>query len=287
MDGATFEEFLDTLFRQLGYRVENTRYRGDYGADLVVSKDGFKTAVQAKRWSKRIGVKAVQEAVASAGYYKCHRALGVANRDFTKQARVLAHANNVELWDRDTLVSKLLAVRGEAAPAEPFVVANAAPALTAAEVAPASNDAADRAHCVTWGRRLRESARLLPRASATLRRSCLLLHAPARRARAGRAGTLLTRRTGASIARAAGAWGERTGATSVSPRPGAADANARLSTRLDGSLGHVHLGDARPVAQLAVVLSAATGAMRASTSASISPAMLASSSAMRINRRCA
>jgi restriction system protein len=66
MDGATFEEFLDTLFRQLGYRVENTRYRGDYGADLVVSKDGFKTAVQAKRWSKRIGVKAVQEAVASA-----------------------------------------------------------------------------------------------------------------------------------------------------------------------------------------------------------------------------
>jgi restriction system protein len=41
MDGRTFEEFLGTLFRRLGYRVENTRYRGDYGADLVVAKDGF------------------------------------------------------------------------------------------------------------------------------------------------------------------------------------------------------------------------------------------------------
>ena len=94
MDGKTFEEFLGTLFRRLGYRVENTRYRGDYGADLVVSKDGFKTAVQAKRWNKRIGVKAVQEAVASAGYYKCHRTLVVANRDFTRQAQVLARATS-------------------------------------------------------------------------------------------------------------------------------------------------------------------------------------------------
>jgi restriction system protein len=122
MDGRTFEEFLGTLFRRLGYRVENTRYRGDYGADLVIAKDGFKTAVQAKRWNKRIGIKAVQEAVASAGYYKCHRALVVANRAFTRQAQELARANNVELWGRETLVAKLLAVRGKGE-ASPAVVA--------------------------------------------------------------------------------------------------------------------------------------------------------------------
>lgn len=40
MDGKTFEGFLGTLFRRLGYRVENTRYRGDYGADLIVSREG-------------------------------------------------------------------------------------------------------------------------------------------------------------------------------------------------------------------------------------------------------
>jgi len=40
-----------------------------------------------------------------------------------------------------------------------FVVANAAPALIAAEVAPASNDAADWAHCVTCGVAVSEKVR--------------------------------------------------------------------------------------------------------------------------------
>jgi len=165
MDGATFEEFLGTLFRRLGYRVENTRYRGDYGADLVASKDGFKTAVQAKRWSKRVGVKAVQEAVASAGYYKCHRALVVANRDFTKQARVLADANNVELWDRNALVSKLLAVRGEVKPSEAVVTSspgpNSDPAPPPVQVTPASANGGtvDHRHCVTCGVGVSEKVR--------------------------------------------------------------------------------------------------------------------------------
>jgi restriction system protein len=119
MDGQTFETFLGTLFRRLGYAVEITRYRGDYGADLVVARNGKRTAVQAKRWSKRVGVKAVQEAVAAKGYYNCDAALVVANREFTQQARRLAHANKVELWDRDVLVGKLLAARGEEQIVEP------------------------------------------------------------------------------------------------------------------------------------------------------------------------
>jgi restriction system protein len=110
MDGRSFEVFLSSLFRRLGYGVELTRYRGDYGADLVVTLAGARTAVQAKRWSKRVGIKAVQEAVAAKGYYGCDYALVVANRDFTPQARVLARANAVELWPREVLVAKLLAV---------------------------------------------------------------------------------------------------------------------------------------------------------------------------------
>jgi restriction system protein len=74
----------------------------------VISNDG---AVPAKRWSKTIGVKAVQEAVASKGIYKYAEALVVANRPLTRQARTLAEANEVTLWDRDVLVAKLLAVR--------------------------------------------------------------------------------------------------------------------------------------------------------------------------------
>jgi restriction system protein len=149
MDGRTFEEFLGTVFRRLGYRVENTRYRGDYGADLVIAKDGFKTAVQAKRWSKRVGVKAVQEAVASAGYYNCHRALVVANRKVTRQARELAGANNVELWDRETLVAKLLAVRGRSE-APPAVLATP-PAAVTRVLEPLSAVGSASAQCATCG----------------------------------------------------------------------------------------------------------------------------------------
>lgn len=118
MDGHVFEEYLSTLFKQLGYRVELTRRHGDYGADLVVTKSKRRTAVQAKRWSKRVGVKAVQEAVAAIAVYDCDQALVVASREFTQPARKLARANNVELWDRNVLVGKLLAVRGRVTPAE-------------------------------------------------------------------------------------------------------------------------------------------------------------------------
>lgn len=148
MDGKTFEVFLGTLFRRLGYTVEITRYRGDYGADLVVSKDGERTAVQAKRWSKRVGLKAVQEAAAAKGYYRCQAALVVANREFTKQAQALARANDVTLWDRNALAGKLLATHEEAPADEaraPFAQAQLEPAPTSASPASADTTAASTA----------------------------------------------------------------------------------------------------------------------------------------------
>ena len=71
MDGKAFEEYLEVLFGKLGYKVERTRYVGDYGADLITQKDGVKTVIQAKRYGKAVGIKAVQEAVAAKGMYGC------------------------------------------------------------------------------------------------------------------------------------------------------------------------------------------------------------------------
>ncbi len=111
MDGKTFEQRLAILFHKLGYRVEQTRYRGDYGADLVISKDGVKTVVQAKRYAKNVGLAAVQQVVAAKAKYGCTAAMVVTNRAYTKPARTLAEANKVELWDRDRLVQALLSVQ--------------------------------------------------------------------------------------------------------------------------------------------------------------------------------
>lgn len=109
MDGITFERRLAHLFAARGYRVEQTRARGDYGADLVLEKDGARTVVQAKRWKKNVGVKAIQEAVAAKPVYHCEYSMVVTNRYFTEQATRLAKANGVGLWNRDDLVGALLA----------------------------------------------------------------------------------------------------------------------------------------------------------------------------------
>jgi restriction system protein len=112
MDGKTFEKHLEVFFQKLGYKVERTRYIGDFGADLVVAATGRKIAVQAKRHKGKVGVKAIQEAVASKGYYECEEAMVVTNSFFTNQARTLAVKNNVALWDRKDLVRNLLRIKG-------------------------------------------------------------------------------------------------------------------------------------------------------------------------------
>lgn len=111
MDGKTFEKYLEALFEKLGYRVERTQYVGDYGADLITSKDGVKTVIQAKRYKNKVNIKAVQEAVAAKGKYGCSEAMVVTNSFYTKAAIELAKANRVELWNRDRLVKALLSIK--------------------------------------------------------------------------------------------------------------------------------------------------------------------------------
>jgi len=104
LSGTEFEHFLSKLFSQLGYSTEVTKQSGDQGADLIITKHGGKTVVQAKRFSGRVGNKAVQEITAAKKFYNAENALIVTNSYFTKSAITLAHSNNVELWNRQKLI---------------------------------------------------------------------------------------------------------------------------------------------------------------------------------------
>lgn len=115
LSGKVFEEYLELLFRRLGYRVERTRFVGDDGGDLVVRKDGVRTIVQAKRWNKSVGIKAVQEAVAAKAVYDCTEAMVVSNSRYTKAAIHLASKNRVVLWDRDMLIRQLTSAHAKEA----------------------------------------------------------------------------------------------------------------------------------------------------------------------------
>jgi len=103
MSGIEFEEFLLAHFNRLGYNVKLTPVTADYGADLIIEKGGIKTAVQAKRWKQKVGVEAVQQIIGAMGYYKTDNAIVVTNSFCSKNAYMLANANNVDIWNRDEL----------------------------------------------------------------------------------------------------------------------------------------------------------------------------------------
>ena len=103
LSGTQFEELVARVLHEQGYSIRTTRITGDYGVDLIATKDGIKTAVQCKRYSKPIDQKAVREAVAGMAHYKCQRSMVVTNSTFTASAIILARSNGCTLVDREEL----------------------------------------------------------------------------------------------------------------------------------------------------------------------------------------
>lgn len=126
MDGLQFEKYLAYLFQAEGYKTQVTKASGDYGADLLLHKDGKKIVVQAKRYSKNVGIKAIQEAQASIAHYGASEAWVVTNRDYTDAAYELAKSNRVRLINREALIEMVLAMNPGAVP-EPKAVIAATP----------------------------------------------------------------------------------------------------------------------------------------------------------------
>lgn len=116
MDGIQFEHYLSAIFKSQGYNVKVTKATGDYGADLVLTKESEKIVVQAKRYSKNVGISAIQEITASKSYYNATRAWVVSNSFFTKSAIELAQSNGVELLDRKALINLVLKVNPSGVP---------------------------------------------------------------------------------------------------------------------------------------------------------------------------
>jgi restriction endonuclease Mrr len=103
LSGTEFEEFLAGLFRAQGYVAELTPLTGDYGADLILIKDGQRIAVQAKRYVGSVGVAAVQEALSGQAYYQCETAWVVTTGAFTTNALELAKKSGVKLIGRSDI----------------------------------------------------------------------------------------------------------------------------------------------------------------------------------------
>nr|WP_242067639.1 restriction endonuclease [Lysinibacillus sphaericus] len=104
MDGWEFEHYLGDLYKKKGYKTKVTSGSRDFGADLVLKKRGKKIVVQAKRYNRNVGVKAVQEVHSSIKYYKADEGWVVTNSYFTEPAIKLAKSTEIKLIDRDDLI---------------------------------------------------------------------------------------------------------------------------------------------------------------------------------------
>lgn len=104
MTGIEFETFSKKLLEVNGFdNVEVTTASHDYGVDVIAYKDNIKYAIQCKKYSSKVGIKAVQEVIGSRSMHKCHVGVVLTNNYFTKSAIELAEKNNIFLWDRNKL----------------------------------------------------------------------------------------------------------------------------------------------------------------------------------------
>lgn len=111
MNGSEFEERLGILYENLGFKVTRTGGRpgGDYGVDLIIEKDGERTAIQAKCYKRnRVGEDAVREVNTGKNMYQCYKTQVITNSYYTPMAWRLAKANHVWLYDRKGLIKILL-----------------------------------------------------------------------------------------------------------------------------------------------------------------------------------
>ncbi|MEK3993467.1 restriction endonuclease [Psychrobacillus sp. FSL K6-2365] len=111
MTGRQFEDYLGTLFQYQGYKVTYTPSTGDFGADLILNKGQETIVVQAKRYKKAVGVKAVQEVIPSINMYNAGVAWVITNSTYTTQALTLAKKNRVRMIDRKELIQMNLEMK--------------------------------------------------------------------------------------------------------------------------------------------------------------------------------
>jgi restriction system protein len=147
-----FEEVIADAFRRHGYRVREVGGwgRADGGVDLLLTRDGETTIVQAKHWcSQRVGVQLVRELYGVQHAMQAERSMFVAMGRYTADAQQFAAQVGMSLVDGE----ELLRIIGAGLAGAPLVLQTPAP--TSAPMCPACG-----------GDMVRRTARRGPRAGA-------------------------------------------------------------------------------------------------------------------------
>jgi len=115
IDWFQFEKLIAALYRRLGYSV--TRSGGanpDGGIDLIISKEGIRTAVQCKHWKNQIvGVSTIREFLGALTDSKMEKGVFVTLRGYSAEAKRFARKHTIETLDETSVVAMLKKVNAE------------------------------------------------------------------------------------------------------------------------------------------------------------------------------
>lgn len=101
-----YEILCGRALKQNGWKVRLTPASGDSGADVIAQKGPVRLAIQCKRYSGKVGNKALQEVHAAKTLYRCTHACVVAPSGFTKPAMFEANGLNIDLLHHAELVAR-------------------------------------------------------------------------------------------------------------------------------------------------------------------------------------
>lgn len=99
-----YEQFCAALLSNNGWNARLTGKSGDFGADVVATKEDQVLVIQCKQWTQSVGIRAVQEAHAALSHYHATHAAVVTTTGYTAAARSLAKSTGVRLLSHADLV---------------------------------------------------------------------------------------------------------------------------------------------------------------------------------------
>ncbi|MFB9330648.1 restriction endonuclease [Paenibacillus aurantiacus] len=108
LSGTDFERLMELYYISKGYTVTRVGGAGDHEVDLILKgKEGYKIAVQCKRWKRDVGNDIILRLKAGKQVHGCYDAWIVTTSNFTKAAKEAAERLNIKLINGLVLHDKL------------------------------------------------------------------------------------------------------------------------------------------------------------------------------------
>ncbi|CDN43315.1 MULTISPECIES: restriction endonuclease [Paenibacillus] len=108
LSGTDFERLMELYYTAQGYSVQRVGGSGDHEVDLILKgKEGYKIAVQCKRWKRDVGNDIVLRLKAGKQVHGCYDAWIVTTSNFTRAAKEAAERLNIKLINGLILQDKL------------------------------------------------------------------------------------------------------------------------------------------------------------------------------------